>query len=230
MPLAPVRTRLLLAWLCLLGSAMAAEPGKASTPPASLDAKTLDKRVAPLLKAVALDDVVKAQKVRVALETHFQALQAWHAENHAKLAEFWSSWSGARSGAKDELHAALIGHKIDGLYATFAAKRQDFLNRLSQELSPEQIEKIKNQMTYSPGLQRTYDAYLKIVPQATESDKTYFWQTLWIAREKALDAISNKEKADQFKRQKVLIEAYIDAQGYDWKKSYAAYVDSLKKR
>lgn len=196
--------------------------------PRRLDAATLEKRVAPILKELALKETDRQAEVRSVLIDHFQALQEWHADHDAELAGLWTRWAEARSGAKDETKAAAIGREIDQVYASFQPEHAAFLARLASSLSARQIDTVKDVMTRSPGLKRTYDAYLQIVPHMTEADKTFIYEKLRVAREQAMDAITNKEKANLFKRQKVQIEAYIDAKGYDWKKSYAAYVARLE--
>lgn len=197
--------------------------------PVELDQHTLDKRINPILADLALANPAKEVSVRAALELHLQALQTWHSQNHTKLTALWEKWADARTTeTKDEAKAEAVGREIDAIYASFQFQHAATLSHLATELSPGQIDTVKDSMTKSPGLKRTYNAYLEIVPQATDADKKFFWDTLLVAREKAMDAITNKEKADQFKRQKVLIEAYIDSKGYDWKKSYAAYAERLK--
>ncbi|MFO1449724.1 MAG: DUF3826 domain-containing protein [Opitutaceae bacterium] len=207
-----------------------AAPAASAAPaiPRQLDAPTLEKRVAPILKELALKESDRETAVKATLMAHFQALQAWHADHDAELAALWARWAEARSGEKDENKAAGIGRDIDRVYASFQPEHAAFLASLAVSLSARQIDTVKDVLTRSPGLKRTYDAYLQIVPHLTEADKTFIFDKLRVAREHAMDAITNKEKANLFKRQKVQIEAYIDAKGYDWKKSYAAYVARLE--
>jgi hypothetical protein len=238
---APRRVSLLwivcLGWALACGSGVSAAdpspvaPKAPATPtptPRRLDAATLEKRVAPILKELALKETDRQSEVRSVLVDHFQALQEWHAEHDAELAALWTRWAEARSGAKDEVKAAAIGREIDQVYASFQPEHASFLARLASSLTARQIDTVKDVLTRSPGLKRTYNAYLQIVPQMTEADKTFIYEKLRVAREQAMDAITNKEKANLFKRQKVQIEAYIDSKGYDWKKSYAAYVARLE--
>jgi Protein of unknown function (DUF3826) len=198
--------------------------GAAPSIAAQLDQHTLDKRTAPILKNLKLGDPAVETKVRAILEPHFQALQSWHAANDAALKSLWSEWAADRSPPKkDEAAAAQVGEKIDAVYATFHPQHEAFLSGLGAVLTPAQVDTVKDTLTKSPGMQRTYDAYLEMVPKFNDADKTFIHEKLAMAREKAIDAISDKEKVDIFKRQKVLVQAYIDAQGYDYEKSYAAF-------
>ena len=205
------------------------ETRAADTPAGLLDQHTLDKRTGSVLKDLKLGDPALETKVRAVLEPHFQALQMWHAEHDSELDKLWAEWSAARNpNAKDETAAAKVGEKIDAIYATFRPQHDAFLTQLSALLSPGQIETFKNSLTKTPGLERTYKAYLEIVPTFTDADKAFAHDKLVQAREQAIDAIKDKEKIAIFKRQKVQVEAYIDAHGYDWKTSYAAFAKKMK--
>ncbi len=206
-------------------------PANATDAPAAapLDQHTLDKRTAPILKDLKLGDDPLAAKVRAVLDLHFQALTSWHAANDATLNALWSEWAAARGTPnKDEAAAAKVGEKIDAVYATFRPQHDALLAALAPLLKPAQIDAIKDTLTKSPGLQRTYEAYLEMIPQFTAADKAFIRGKLTVAREQAMDAITNKEKADIFKRQKVQVQAYINAHGYDYEKSYAAFVEKQK--
>ncbi len=220
----------------LLPVARAAEPSSpaatTSTAPAStatpLDQRTLDKRINPIFKSLALNDAAKEARVRAVLEPHFQALQSWHAKNDADIAMLWTQWSAARTPPQqDEAKAAAVVERINQVYASFQPEHDAFLTSLTALLTPTQVEAVKDVLTRSPGLKRTYDAYLQIIPELTAAQKEFALQKLRVARERAMDAITDKEKANIFKTQKIQIEAYFNAQGYDWKRSYAAFVAKL---
>jgi hypothetical protein len=208
------------AFFCL----RAAEPASAS-----LDQHTLDKRINPILKDLALGDAAKEARVRAILEPHFQSLQAWHVAHDAALAALWTQWAGARATAhQDEVKAAGIVQQIDQVYGSFRPAHDALLTALSAVLTPAQVDAVKDSLTKSPGVKRTFDAYLQVIPNLTSTQKEFILGKLQVARERAMDAISDKEKADIFKTQKVQVEAYIDAQGYDWKKSYKDFVAKVK--
>ena len=57
---------------------------------------------------------------------------------------------------------------------------------LSQRKWPEQVEIVKDRMTYNK-VKVTYDAYCAIVPNLTESDKSKISELLKAAREEAID-------------------------------------------
>ncbi|HVU36663.1 MAG TPA: DUF3826 domain-containing protein [Opitutaceae bacterium] len=223
----PVRTfRFLIAVLAfgLAGSAWAE-----SAPAGALSQHTLDKHTAPVLKALKLSDSTQVAAVRSAVEAHFQAVDVWHRRVDSRLDALWADWSKARTPPhQDETKAAAIGAKIDAIYGTFQRQHDAFIRQLAAVLPPSGVETVEDALTRTPGLKRTYDAYLEIVPTLTESEKAHIHATLVVARDEALDTLSKKEQIALFKKQKVKVQEYIQSEGYDWKKSYAAFVARLK--
>ena len=229
----PIRTSALLI-LALAVAGVFASRGVAAPAPivapaaAPLDQHTLDKRANGVIKALRLEGA-KAEAVRGILETHFQAVQAWHAAHAAELAALWSEWAAARTPPhQDEAKAAGLANQIYAAYAGFAPQHDAFIAALGRELTPEQIEKLKNVLTKKPGMQRTYKAYLQMIPTFTAKQKAVIHHKLEQARETSLDSASPKETIALFKLRKVEIEAYIDSQGLDYKKAYAAFCERIK--
>jgi hypothetical protein len=66
-----------------------------------------------------------------------------------------------------------------------------------------------------------------MIPQFTEADKAFVRARFAIAREQAIDTTTSKEIEAFFKRQKVIVEAYIDEKGYDYRKSREVWVAKL---
>ena len=93
-----------------------------------------------------------------------------------------------------------------------------YLNRLKQELTAEQIEKVKDGMTYGV-LPITYKGYQAMLPTLTTEQKATILAMLTEAREKAMDAGSSDEKHKWFGKYKGRINNYLAAQGYDLKKA-----------
>jgi hypothetical protein len=94
-----------------------------------------------------------------------------------------------------------------------------FLTQLAKHLSPDQIDKVKDKMTYNK-VKITYDAYNNIIPGLTESDKTKIMELLKAAREKAVDGGSASEKSEIFQQYKNQINDYLNANGHDVAKAY----------
>src|SRR5438309_9114254 len=94
-----------------------------------------------------------------------------------------------------------------------------FLARLAEPLSPEQVETVKDQMTYNK-VRVTFDAYCEIVPGLTGPEKARILELLKEAREEAMDAGSADEKSAVFKKFKGKINNYLSAQGHDVAQAY----------
>ncbi len=100
--------------------------------------------------------------------------------------------------------------KIDKLHGLYLAK-------LSAELTPEQVDKVKDGMTYGV-LEVTYNAYLKMFPDLKEEQKAQIKSWLVEAREIAMDGGSSNEKHAVFGKYKGRINNYLSKAGYDLKK------------
>jgi hypothetical protein len=90
----------------------------------------------------------------------------------------------------------------------------EFLAKLANQLSPAQIDVVKDKMTYNK-VQVTYDAYCQIVPGLTDSEKTMILELLKVAREEAMDGGSADEKSAIFQKHKDQINARLSAGGHD---------------
>ncbi|MFD1771974.1 DUF3826 domain-containing protein [Sphingobacterium suaedae] len=91
-----------------------------------------------------------------------------------------------------------------------------FLAKLGQFLTNEQIDQVKDGMTYGV-LPLTYGAYQDMIPQLTEKQKQQILIYLTEARELAMDAPGSKEKHGVFGKYKGRINNYLSKEGYDLK-------------
>jgi len=98
---------------------------------------------------------------------------------------------------------------------------------LKADLTPEQVESVKDKLT-SNKLPITLNAYHQILPNLKPEDDAKIVEWLTKAREQSLDVKNVDEMTPIFKKYKTEIEHYLDAHGYDWAKSYKAFVDSQK--
>src|SRR5439155_9075248 len=112
----------------------------------------------------------------------------------------------ATKAAQDEARA-----KLDPLHTNYLAK-------LSVELSPGQVDKVKDGMTYGV-LPLTYGVYLKMYPELTDEQKRKIKDWLTEARELAMDGSTSDEKHAVFGKYKGRINNYLSAAGYDAKKA-----------
>jgi hypothetical protein len=189
--------------------------------------KRIDSKAKRLLEAAKIDDAAKADRVKAIMGRWFVAMWEWHKQHDAELATLWSDWSKARSVVpKDEFPGEVIAHKIDDVYASLKPAYQTFITALAAELTPEQIDAIKEIWSRSPGMQRTYNAYLEIVPDLTEEQKKVIYERMLLAREDAMLTDADKEVVSIYKRHKVKVEAYVGT--LQWAKLHSAFANRGK--
>ena len=170
----------------------------------------IEKRVAGILSALNLNDPDKQAKVHDILVNQYHALRDWQAANAAKL--------------KDK---SLTSDQKQAIVATRQPLHDKFVAALNEQLTPEQVEIVKDKMTYGT-VKVTYDNYCKFVPQLTDEQKAKILETLKQGREEAMDGGSQEEKATIFKRYKGKINIYLSSQGIDMKKQTKDYMDAQK--
>ena len=100
---------------------------------------------------------------------------------------------------------------------------------LSKYLSPAQIEKVKDVMTFNV-VKVTYDAQLDMIPTLQEEEKQQILIWLKEARELAIDAESSKKKHEVFGKYKGRINNYLSRRGYDLTKERETWYERIKER
>jgi hypothetical protein len=101
------------------------------------------------------------------------------------------------------------GRQLNELHRRFVA-------RLSVELTPEQVVKVKDGLTYNV-VSITYDRYLELLPTLNDAQRREILANLIEAREYAMDAGSSEEKHAIFGKFKGRINNYLSEQGFDLK-------------
>src|SRR6266404_5941844 len=98
---------------------------------------------------------------------------------------------------------------------------------LQADLAHEQVESVKDKLTANK-LPITYKVYHQILPNLTPEDDRKILEWLKQAREESLDVKNTDEMTPIFKKYKTEIERYLNSRGYEWAKSYKAFVDGQK--
>ena len=104
-----------------------------------------------------------------------------------------------------------------------------FLADLSMYLKPQEIETVKDVMTFNV-VQVTYDAQCDMIPTLKEEEKQQIMAWLIEARELAIDAESSKKKHEVFGKYKGRINNYLSKRGYDLTKEREAWYERIKAR
>ena len=157
--------------------------------------QAIEGRTADILKVLELTDTNRARRVHDIIIGQYRALNAWHDTNDARL-----------KSARGDTNA------ITQIRGSLKAMHNDFIAKLSADLTPEQIEKVKDKMTYGK-VQFTYAGYLAQYPGLSDANKEKILELLKEAREEAMDGGSAGEKTAIFQRYKGKINNYLAAQG-----------------
>jgi hypothetical protein len=167
-------------------------------------ATAIEIRTTDILKLLNLTDSDKSNTVYDVIVSQYHALRVRDAAIDTQL--------------KVDGKAVTYANRASLLAAESKTLHDQFLANLSKVLAPEQIEQIKNQMTYNK-VKVTYDAYCEIVPGLTDADKAKIMELLKQAREEAMDGGNAPEKSYIFGQYKDQINTYLDAHGHDVAKS-----------
>ena len=202
-------TAVLLALLANHAGAQATQPA-----PGSYTAD-ITRRADGVVKAVGIDDPAKAARVRETLVNQYRDLRDLHDSRDATL-----------KNAKDDATKAQVKAAADADVKELHAK---FVEKLSADLTPEQVEKVKDQLTYNV-VSVTYAGFQDMLPNLTEEQKAYILAQLKEAREIAMDGGSSKEKHAVFGKYKGRINNYLSKQGYDLKQASKEWAERRKAR
>lgn len=198
-----------------------------AAPPNSAQQRRIDGETDRVLAPLKLDDPARTDRVRQVLGSWLVTLWNWHAQHDTELNTLWSEWNEARAVVpKDEFPGEVIAQRIDAIYASLKPACRTLLEELATALTPEQIDLFKETWSRSPGMDRTYRAYLEIVPDLTDEQKNVIRERMLLAREAAMLTDSDKEIVNLYKVHKVKVEAYIGT--LQWAKLHAAYAQGGK--
>jgi len=191
------------------GTTFAQEEATPASTPQDREAfysQTIEHRTQDILDALALKDADKAARVHDVIIIQYRSLRARDAAVVAKLKE--AGTTNADASARSPLSRDLT-----------KSLHNWFVSVLALELTPEQIEVVKDRMTYNK-VKVTYDAYCNIIPNLTDIDKTKILAMLKEAREEAMDGGSAGEKTAVFTKHKNAINEYLNTNGHDVQKAY----------
>ncbi len=128
----------------------------------------------------------------------------------------------------DEKNAAILAAENEK-DAQLYRKHFDFASSLSLYLNDEQIEAVKDGMTYNV-VEVTYTAQCDMIPTLKDFEKKQILAWLKEAREFAMDAENSKKKHEAFGKYKGRINNYLSKQGYDLTKEREEWYKRVKAR
>ena len=159
--------------------------------------ETIKGRAQKIVDGLQLADAQKAENVRNIIANRYFLLNDIHAKYDKKTQE-------------DALYAELYKHHFE------------LASALSLYLNEEQIDAVKDGMTYGR-LKRDYNAQLEMIPTLKEEEKAQILVWLREAREYAIDAADSKGKHFWFDKYRGRTNNWLSARGYDLKKEREAW-------
>jgi Spy/CpxP family protein refolding chaperone len=191
-----LRFILLFAALPLL--ALAGDPA-----PALLD------RAGKIVAKLELTDAAQTARLAEFIARHYEQLSVVHDQRDAalKLAKETPDKATAERLRTDAQQIAT---------ARLATLHFAFVARLTAELTPAQVEAIKDGMTYGVA-PNTFRVYQQMLPNLTPEQRLQIHAWLLEAREHAMQAGSSDEKHGWFGKYKGRINNYLSKAGYNMK-------------
>jgi len=185
---------------------------------------TAERRARGILKELALTDQAKAEKVHDIIVGFYVKRIAWGPKDE----EMKQLARRLRSSAteKDQAQAEEIDKQIAALREELAAMRAGLLARLGEVLTPEQVETVKDVMTY-----KKVPLLLKACTRRntlTDRQRAVVLKLLTDAREEAMVAGSSEDKHGIFNRAVGKVNLYLDAQNKLAEVMGAIHADKLQ--
>lgn len=174
--------------------------------------KVITERADKIAGVLNINHVKTLEKVRNIIRDQYKNLNDIYTERDANVKALKQQHEGDKTaltvGIEEE--ATRTESKLTKLH-------KSYLSKLSARLSNEQVEQVKNGMTYNV-LPITYQAYQDQILTLNEEQKKQILIWLTEARERAIDAESSDKKHAWFGKYKGKINNYLSAAGYDLKK------------
>lgn len=185
--------------------------------------RVANERAARIVSSLHLENTAKSADVQTAIADQYTALNDIQFRRDSAVKE-------AKNTIEDKSTLELRIKTITSEAAEQTEQQHKaYITRLNALLTAEQVDKVKNGMTYNV-LPNTYNAYLDMLPQLTDTQKKQIMSWLTEAREHAMDAETSKKKHEWFGKYKGRINNYLSAAGIDMKKEGEEWQKRIKAR
>jgi hypothetical protein len=185
--------------------------------------KVLSERTEKIVRTLGIVDSEKNARVQNILVEQYINLNAIHDESKAAIKEIKDQSLAEREKAE------AIKVQDEKKSSRLTQLHRQFIAQLKKELSDEQLEKVKDGMTYNV-CPITYAAYLEMLPNLSTEQKGKIYGWLTEARELAMDEGSSEKKHAVFGKYKGRVNNYLSAAGYDMKKEGEEWQKRIKER
>ena len=176
--------------------------------------RVITERAGKITGTLGLPDSAAFLRVRSIIANQYYSLNTVYAERDEHLKSLKTQIPAPDKTTMDSVKKSIqeaVDTRVGQLHSAYLAK-------LATELNPQQIDKVKDGMTYSV-LEVTFHGYQEELPDLTEEQKARILADLTEAREHAMDAESSEKKHAWFGKYKGRINNYLSAQGIDMKKA-----------
>lgn len=185
--------------------------------------RTINQRADKIVATLGIANVDSALQVRDVIAQQYRHLSEIQAQHDQDVK------SAQAQLANDKPALATQLKKInDATNQTLDQGHTAYLSKLSAYLNPQQVNQVKDGMTYGV-LPLTYRVYNDMLPNLSREQKAQIMDWLVEAREHAMDAGSSEKKHQWFGKYKGRINNYLSAAGInmkqaeeEWKKRKAA--------
>ena len=203
-----IRLRCLLS--CLAVALLTATPpswaADRSAAPDPAYVQVTNERARKIVEPMGLNDTEQAGRVQAIIAQFYRDLNARHTARDEAL---------AAAKTQGETATALVRAEI-ALAVTHL--HYAFLGQLASELTPAQVDQVKDGLTYGV-VPLTYQVYQDMIPDLTAEQRRQIHAWLVEAREHAMDAGSSHEKHGWFGKYKGRINNFLSAAGVDLKQA-----------
>lgn len=184
--------------------------------------KTIDARSAKIAAGLDITDSAKFYKVRNIIAMQYRSLREIHDERDAQVKAIKANYPENKAAA--EIQIKTVQQNAE---TRLGKLHKEYLKKLSKYLTDNQVDKVKDGMTYSV-LPITYKAYQEMIPRLTDEEKKFIYNALSEAREYAMNAESSEKKHAWFGKYKGRINNYLSSRGYDMNNESKSWQERTK--
>lgn len=176
--------------------------------------KTITERSEKIVAKLMLQDQVKQEKAVHIIRDQYYLLNACYTLRDLKIKET------SDKSLKEQIQQETLSETGN--------LNQSFVQRLQGILSDQEVEGIKNGMTYHV-YPNTVKAYQDMIPRLTTAEVHLIDSLLYEARDFAMQAESSEKKHAWFGKYKGKINNYLASHGYNLKEEGDKWAERLKK-
>jgi hypothetical protein len=127
--------------------------------------KVIDQRAQKIVATLEIKDAAKAKRVKDIIASRYHQLNDWQNAEESKV----KAAKAKNSADKAALKAQIASYEKEE-EAKIDSSHKDYILALSRELTPQQVDKVKDGMTYNV-LPITYKGYQEMIPDLTNKQK-----------------------------------------------------------